>query len=306
MILTRCSYCCTVFRVTPEQLRIRNGQVRCGNCDAVFNAIDFLEEEADEVALLKKSFSNHIPSVPVPTLALTSAHSLIQHSGPITDDADDSTYDERGQYSSATGPMVRRRLASPASNANKHSEQDQAESAEWGNQRALYNNALDDRLPSWSKPQPKRPAWPYVLISLPLMLLLLVQILFAYRTPLASNSAVMAALYQGIGVPVPLPRLTELVAIESTDLQADLPNNQLLLLATLRNQATFNQAWPALELTLMDAGGNVISRRVLQSSDYLMADAPPVLAARSELALRLRISAEGLNAANYRLYVFYP
>lgn len=45
MILTRCPNCGTVFRVTPEQLRVRHGQVRCGSCFATFNALAELTEE---------------------------------------------------------------------------------------------------------------------------------------------------------------------------------------------------------------------------------------------------------------------
>jgi predicted Zn finger-like uncharacterized protein len=35
---TRCPGCATVFRVTEEQLALREGQVRCGKCRAVFDA----------------------------------------------------------------------------------------------------------------------------------------------------------------------------------------------------------------------------------------------------------------------------
>lgn len=44
MILTRCPNCSTIFRVTPEQLRVRHGQVRCGSCFATFNALAELTE----------------------------------------------------------------------------------------------------------------------------------------------------------------------------------------------------------------------------------------------------------------------
>lgn len=37
---TRCPGCATVFRVTPAQLALRDGQVRCGHCRAVFDAND--------------------------------------------------------------------------------------------------------------------------------------------------------------------------------------------------------------------------------------------------------------------------
>jgi len=36
---TCCPDCATVFRVTPEQLGLRGGQVRCGHCKTVFDAV---------------------------------------------------------------------------------------------------------------------------------------------------------------------------------------------------------------------------------------------------------------------------
>jgi len=44
-VFTRCPTCSTTFRVTPEQLKARLGRVRCGQCKAVFNALDSLIEE---------------------------------------------------------------------------------------------------------------------------------------------------------------------------------------------------------------------------------------------------------------------
>ncbi|RTL50640.1 MAG: DUF3426 domain-containing protein [Rhodocyclaceae bacterium] len=50
-MLTRCPSCTTTFRVTPEQLKVRLGRVRCGQCQAVFNALDSLVEEAPQTAV---------------------------------------------------------------------------------------------------------------------------------------------------------------------------------------------------------------------------------------------------------------
>ncbi len=44
-MLTRCPACATHFRVTAEQLKLRAGRVRCGECQHVFNALDTLIEE---------------------------------------------------------------------------------------------------------------------------------------------------------------------------------------------------------------------------------------------------------------------
>lgn len=48
---TRCQHCATVFRISAEQLRARNGMVRCGQCQAVFNAFDGLIDEAPLVVV---------------------------------------------------------------------------------------------------------------------------------------------------------------------------------------------------------------------------------------------------------------
>jgi predicted Zn finger-like uncharacterized protein len=45
-VFTQCSKCDTVFKLTPEILRVAGGQVRCGNCGEVFNALARLAEDA--------------------------------------------------------------------------------------------------------------------------------------------------------------------------------------------------------------------------------------------------------------------
>jgi len=49
MMLTRCPACQTVFRLRPEQLHARRGEVRCGHCFHPFNALEHaLEPPANE------------------------------------------------------------------------------------------------------------------------------------------------------------------------------------------------------------------------------------------------------------------
>lgn len=64
-MLTRCPSCATHFRVTPEQLKARNGRVRCGECQNVFNALDSLIEEP--VVMAGPMAAVAVP--PAPTLA---------------------------------------------------------------------------------------------------------------------------------------------------------------------------------------------------------------------------------------------
>ncbi len=49
--ITACPQCQTRFRVTEEQLEARNGKVRCGRCEHVFNALETLIEESPLLAV---------------------------------------------------------------------------------------------------------------------------------------------------------------------------------------------------------------------------------------------------------------
>jgi len=108
-----------------------------------------------------------------------------------------------------------------------------------------------------------------------------------------------------------LPRRPKLMAIESSDLQADgRRENVIVLNAVLRNQAPFAQEYPALELTLTDERDEAVARRVLLPPDYLSGAGPERIAqgigAGVDLALRVALETDGLRAVGYRMYLFFP
>ena len=106
------------------------------------------------------------------------------------------------------------------------------------------------------------------------------------------------------GCRIEVLRDAQAISIESSDLQADPANRNLLtLVALLRNRADFAQYAPHLELTLTDAQDVLVARRVLAPPDYFAA-AP--FAAGSEIQMRIVIDAGQLKASGYRLYAFYP
>jgi len=55
---TECPGCHTYFKVTPAQLKIAEGKVRCGNCNEVFNAIGSLVEVVPPLASSSQSSSD--------------------------------------------------------------------------------------------------------------------------------------------------------------------------------------------------------------------------------------------------------
>ena len=106
------------------------------------------------------------------------------------------------------------------------------------------------------------------------------------------------------GCKIEAPRDAQAISIESSDLQADPANRNLLtLVALLRNRAGFAQEAPHLELTLTDAQDGLVARRILAPRDYF---ATTQFAAGSEMQMRLVIDASQLKASGYRLYAFYP
>lgn len=153
----------------------------------------------------------------------------------------------------------------------------------------------------------RRTVWPYVVVALLLGLLLAGQALFQFRGALVQRFPGSAALYRLAAVDVPLPRNPELVAIESSDLQFDNGRGLFVLQATLHNRAAFEQAWPALELSLTDTNDAIVARRVIFPAEYLPAElAARHFAANEAAGVRLWVEARDLGAIGYRLYLFYP
>lgn len=145
---------------------------------------------------------------------------------------------------------------------------------------------------------------------------LAVQIGYRYRTEIATLvpelRPYLVAACTAIGCEVPLPRRSELLSIESSDLQADPKReNVLRLSALLRNRASFAQEPPSLELTLTDEGDRAVVRRVLSPLEYLGTSRAAEITERgipagSEVAVVLNLDASRVRATGYRLYLFHP
>lgn len=86
---TRCSHCKAVFRVTMKELTAAQGKLRCGECAAVFNAMDSLStklpEQDDSVVGTTFDSLNQKPKEPFKTQehiqqTPTDHHSIQNHS----------------------------------------------------------------------------------------------------------------------------------------------------------------------------------------------------------------------------------
>jgi len=67
-LVTRCPSCSTAFRVLPGQLAARNGQVRCGKCNTVFDGVGALVKGPQPAKLAEPAPAQESEDEPLPPL----------------------------------------------------------------------------------------------------------------------------------------------------------------------------------------------------------------------------------------------
>lgn len=276
MMLTRCPSCSTAFRVTPEQLKARAGKVRCGHCNAVFNALETLEDA--QIAVVQPEPEASSVAAPVPG----ESQAAIEQGSAIAEPAEDQLEEQAAA------------IESPA---------EEAEIEEPLPESAL---APARRVSRW-----RIVAWSFGAISM--LALMCIQAAFIYRSELAISQPDLRPLLEemcaALECDLPLPRMSALIDVDVYDLHPDpKQKNLLVLVATLKNRAPFAQAYPHLELTLTDTRDQPLVRRVFLPAEYLAqgTDINAGFVANGELALSLWLDAASVAASGYRLYSFYP
>jgi predicted Zn finger-like uncharacterized protein len=166
-----------------------------------------------------------------------------------------------------------------------------------------------------AEPPPPRHRLAWSLGSVLALLALAAQAALVFRTEIAvlapEARAPLVEACALLGCELRLPRRPDLMAIESSDLQADGRRESVIVLnAVIRNRAPFAQEYPSLELTLTDERDQPVLRRVLAPADYLhgagAARLAQGVAGGAEAALRVHLDTGGTRAVGYRLYLFYP
>ncbi len=158
-----------------------------------------------------------------------------------------------------------------------------------------------------------RHTWAWFAAALLMMALLTAQAAYNFRSQIAAYypdlKPYLRSYCEFLQCTLGLPQFSELLSIESSDLQAD-PNRPglIVLTAILRNRAPFTQAYPMLELTFTDTQDHMVARRVFTAAEYLASNANPNngMQANSEFTTKLYIDSDDLKPAGYRLFLFYP
>jgi predicted Zn finger-like uncharacterized protein len=301
-LATRCTSCGTVFRVVQDQLRVSSGWVRCGRCSEVFNAIESLVDlELDrpgegaaasvhgarvmeELARVAAG-APEPPAVPAPPPRPEPAIAA--------DDPFDVVIDPPGPPADPEPDLRAQTAAAP----------DPADDDGPGRAPTFVRQA--DRAARWRHPGVRAGL---AVLALAAFAGLGWQVHLsqhdwlvarwpALRTPVAQLCA-------WSGCQIEPPRRIESLAVESSGLTRAGAAGTYKLTAVLRNRDRLPLRTPAIDLTLTDATGRVISRRVLDAAEL---GAPqPSIAAGGELALAATLRTREAAVVGYTIEIFYP
>jgi len=327
-MVTRCPHCTTLFRVTPAQLQAQRGSVRCGRCMRIFNGFEslataenpaqsarppvvsresppeVLEPVVPEHAFLPSSSPASVedsdpppvvsmppllpapPAVPIPSGWRPAPPLALSESGVekvVADNAD----------AAHAGPRVvaPRQDAKPVSGKKSH---------------AVAAAEADGDV---TAPPSRRRGGAWSVGALLMGLVLVLQATYFYRTELTmhypSLKPLLVRACEAAGCAIALPQAPKLISIEASDLQALDPDKPgiIRLTATLRSQAPYPVAYPALDLVLTNTKEHTLARRIFPPRAYLAAasDAVAGIAPSAEVTVRLDLDTGDLGAVGFRL-----
>lgn len=310
-LATRCPHCHTYFRVTPQQLALRDGMVRCGACREVFNGEVYVVERTaltettaarETTEKTEKTASAHIEDETTGRMTLIEFGSLRATAAP----SEASMQEELDALSKAIAELQSKPWSQPAAGEFSHADADDDDEATETPAPGFVHAARQRERTSR--------VWTILLVmGIPLLLgALTAQLGYLFRDEIAARSPeaarYMRAACRRIGCTITLPAQIDALSIESRQLQT-LPeqDNHFELVMLIRNIGTTSQAWPALDLQLNDAAGQAEIRKIFRPSDFLKAsEVQAGIPAASEREVRLRFELSGNPAHGFNIRIFYP
>jgi len=313
-----------------DQLKVSEGWVRCGRCNAVFNALEGLFDlERDTPPDWPSSVSGEAagPSPVAPFAPSIEAGEPLpaaqaQHAVDPVDPAAMRPHDA-GQQSTPAGRVSERdRLEFPDAQFDPDMLAD--DTIQLQMPQAELESAVIDRgaeaadaieAPAFVLHAQRRARWQSPMMrvlqgSLALLLVagLALQGAHHYRNPIAARwtdaAPMLAAWCRAIGCSLEAPSRIDDVAVESTALTRAGNSETFKLSVVLRNRGATAVALPSVDLTLTDANGQPVARRMLSPPDFRVAS--EVMKPGGESALQLILSAGSARVTGYTVEVFYP
>jgi predicted Zn finger-like uncharacterized protein len=305
-LATRCSACGTVFRVVQDQLKVSEGWVRCGRCQEVFNAVEGLFDldreappawpQTDEPApgLAADAPTPHAPSLEAAKRPLL-----------LSEDATASEGFADARFHSELPPDTESARGDDAEEAEAAGDDMGAPARQPADEPAPHFMRAGAMAERWEHPRRRAGLG---IAALALGLLLAGQAGLLFRADLAarwpSTRPVLGALCGLAGCKVEAPRRLDQLSVDSSGLvRLDAPGVYRFEVV-LRNRAAHDVMLPALDLTLTDAAGSIVTRKVVRPTD--LGTKSESIAAASELPLNALLAAGDARITGYTVDLFYP
>lgn len=327
-LVTRCPACSTLFKVVPDQLRISDGWVRCGQCDEVFDAQAQMQPH---IVVVPDAVPGHAAAVNSPAHAVVPPPSMDAEVPPapdlpVPDAATDTAPEFASQHTEASLTVDDTVLRSAASDALESAladaqpmlQREDMPFAEPTVQSPLVLDEEDTHDFQASFLQRTPPAYSGKLRWLSRFLVLLLgvalagQVVIQQRDHIAATEPALTTalnvLCQAAGCQVAPLRQIESIVIESSSfikVRADVYR----LSFSIKNTALVPLALPSAELALTDLRDQSVLRRVLAPAEYGAHTA--TLGPGEELSVVVPVAMKATGSTSdkvtgYRLLVFYP
>ena len=325
-LATRCTACGTVFRVVQDQLKVSEGWVRCGRCSDVFNALEGLFDLERDAP--PEGFDTSLPKA-VRAIAGGGADTVAPTAAPTPQASsrvgkiDAQLVGSRaGDHGAAPAISARDRLEFPDAQFGPDIGEDDAPIASTIAAAPIDTDDLEvepaasgaapeflqraQRQARWQSPRMRMVQAALVTI---LVALLGLQAVHHHRDGIAARWPVVAPLLTAwcgmTACAIEAPRHIEDVAVESTALTRASPGQDAFKLSVaLRNRGATTVAQPSIELSLTDANGQIIARRMLAARDFRVASTS--IKPGAEATLQLVLSASSARVSGYTVEIFYP
>jgi predicted Zn finger-like uncharacterized protein len=163
-----------------------------------------------------------------------------------------------------------------------------------------------ERAARWQRPVVRRLT---IAAALALPMLLAAQVALHHRDLVAArwpgSADLLGALCAPLTCSVQAPRSLDAVSVESSGLTRVEGAPLYKLQVAVRNRADWAVAMPALDLTLTDPRGEIVTRRVLRAAE-LGGGAPDALAAGAEWSALATLDVGERRVTGYTIDLFYP
>ncbi len=342
-MFTQCAKCETIFKLSADVLRTAGGQVRCGRCGEVFNALARLAEQpgafaTGESQLELEARADRILESPPPERE--TAEELEAHAPPgvelarlevpdwPTEDAEDPSLEftlppgelERIFVANKSGVPEPVELGVDTTDATGVGALlpltpviglEVSEHAKRGLLEAIAEpeEPPDDipRIDLSAPPAPRPAVAIWICAGVLLALLLGVQLIHQNREWLVANTALAGTLrsvYAQLGSPLPVPADLGAYQLRQWGVTGDPDfSGTLHVRASILNTATDFQPYPLLRVTLADRFGHKIGTREFAAREYLGKATTGLLAPGERADATINILDPGKDAEGFEIDV---